>query len=131
MSSSCCTSSSRSSSRGSAFCAASSRRGPSAESSRATAESTPSSTRREDEGCGCVADLTALSPLSRAQAYYEALARREQTLYHVHWAEQRDDHEEAKRLEARLDGIDREVDALEEKLDQVEPKKWKAHGKAR
>ena len=69
--------------------------------------------------------------MSRAQAYYEALARREQTLYHVHWAEQRGDHDEARRLEVRLDDIDKEIDELEEKLDKVEPKKWKAHAKAR
>ena len=76
-------------------------------------------------------DLTRARVLPRAQAYYEALARREQTLYHVHWAEQRGDHDEARRLEVRLDDIDKEIDELEEKLDKVEPKKWKAHAKAR
>lgn len=49
----------------------------------------------------------------------------------MHWAEQRGDHDEARRLEVRLDDIDKEIDELEEKLDKVEPKKWKAHAKAR
>ncbi|KAM3568616.1 hypothetical protein VYU27_009266 [Nannochloropsis oceanica] len=51
-------------------------------------------------------------------AYARAYRRREDTLYHRDWAKSRGAFAEAKRMEQELEGVEAELDVLDDKLSQ-------------